>query len=72
MRTDELPIISLVSNVGADDWIFDTLLILGPLVIVVIAALGRSLVTEVLAAIYIVVFVAYVGYQALQEPTASR
>jgi hypothetical protein len=66
MSWTDLPVVSAVSDAGAEDRVFDSLLLLGPLVIAVIAVLGRSVVTEVLAGVYIAVFVAYVAYHAIK------
>ncbi len=56
-----------VIEAGADNRVFDSLLLLGPLVIGVIIVLGRSLATEILAAVYITVFVTYALYQGVQR-----
>lgn len=66
MNPDDLPIISTVFEVGADDRLFDSLLLLGPLVIVVVVAAGRSTATELLALAYITVFLGYVLYRGVQ------
>ncbi|QGN06027.1 hypothetical protein Hrd1104_01115 [Halorhabdus sp. CBA1104] len=63
MNLADLPIVGTVYESGADDRIFDGLLLVGPLVVVVIAALGRSLLTELLAVAYLVVFLGYVLYR---------
>jgi len=67
MRVDDIPIVSTVFDAGADDRVFDSLLLVGPLVVGLIVVLGRSLFTEALAAAYIAVFVAYVLSQAVRE-----
>jgi len=41
-------------------------LLLGPLVITVVAVLGRSRLTESVAAAYLVVFIGYVLYSAVE------
>jgi hypothetical protein len=63
MNRRDLPIVKAIFESGADDRIFDSLLLVGPLVVVVIAALGRSLLTELLAVAYLVVFIGYVLYR---------
>ncbi|MFB6308044.1 MAG: hypothetical protein ABEH35_01820 [Haloarculaceae archaeon] len=65
MNLGDLPVVSAVFEAGADDRVFDSLLLAGPVVIGLIALLGRSIVTEALAVIYIAVFVAYVLYRGL-------
>ena len=63
----DLPVISAVVEAGADDRIFDSLLLIGPLVIGLIVILGRSLVTEAVAIVYIATFVGYTLYRAIRE-----
>ncbi|WP_058827899.1 hypothetical protein [Haloferax sp. Q22] len=63
MKLRDLPVVSYVFEAGADNRVFDSLLLLGPLVIGLVVILGRSFVTESIAVAYIAVFVAYVLYQ---------
>lgn len=63
MNIGDLPVVSNVFEAGADDRVFDSLLLIGPLVIGLVIVLGRSLVTEALAVTYIGAFVAYVLYR---------
>jgi hypothetical protein len=63
----DLPVVSHVFDSGADDRVFDSLLLVGPLVIASIAALPRSLVTEFLAAAYLVVFLTHVLYRGYES-----
>lgn len=67
MKLSDVPVISAVFEAGADNRVFDLLLLLGPLVIGLVVVLGRSLVTRVLAVAYISVFVAYALYQGIQN-----
>ena len=67
MMPRDLPVVSAVVEAGADDRIFDSLLLIGPLVIGLIVLLGRSLVTEAVAVVYIAVFVGYTLYRAVRE-----
>ncbi|GGC70802.1 hypothetical protein GCM10007209_35890 [Haloferax sulfurifontis] len=67
MKLRDLPVVSYVFEAGADNRVFDSLLLLGPLVIGLVVILGRSLVTEVLAVVYITVFVTYTLYQWTQR-----
>ncbi|WP_424005536.1 hypothetical protein ACOZ4I_19400 (plasmid) [Haloarcula salina] len=73
MKLRDIPVITYVFEVGADDRIFDSLLLVGPLVIGLIVVLGRSLFTEALAIVYLAVFVTYTLYQGIQEesPTST-
>lgn len=63
MKLGDLPLISYVFEAGADNRVFDSLLLLGPLVIGLVVILGRSLLTEVLVVVYIAVFVTHALYQ---------
>ena len=67
MMPRDLPVVSYVFEAGADDRIFDSLLLIGPLVIGLIVLLGRSFVTEAVAVVYIAVFVGYTLYRAIRE-----
>ncbi|PSQ61798.1 MAG: hypothetical protein BRD21_08465 [Halobacteriales archaeon SW_8_66_22] len=67
MMPRDLPVVSAVVEAGADDRIFDSLLLIGPLVIGLIVILGRSLVTEAVATVYIATFVGYTLYRAIRE-----
>ncbi|WP_396612554.1 hypothetical protein ACH9L7_04565 [Haloferax sp. S1W] len=67
MKLDDFPVIYYVFEAGADNRVFDSLLLLGPLVIGLVVMLGRSLFTEVLAVVYIAVFVTYTLYQGIRE-----
>ena len=60
MRPDELPLVRAVFSSGADDRILDSLLLLGPVVIVILAALGRSPLTVGLALAYLGAFAFHV------------
>jgi hypothetical protein len=66
MKSRDIPVVSAVFEAGADDRVFDSLLLTGPLVIGLIVVLGRSFVTEAVAIAYIAVFVGYALYQAVQ------
>lgn len=63
----EFPIISSVIQAGADDRIFDGLLLVGPVVLGVIAVAGRSLLTETIAVAYIMLFVTYTLFRGLSK-----
>lgn len=60
-------VVSAVVEAGPDDPVFDSLLLLGLPVIVVIAVLGRWWLTEALALAYLVAFVGYVAYRGIRE-----
>lgn len=71
MRSTDVPVVSHVRESGPHDRVYDALLLSGPLVIVIIAALGRTLPTRVLAVSYIVLLVAYVLFRGVQESLSS-
>lgn len=60
MKLERLPVIRQVVDSGAEDRVFDGLVLAGPLVICLVAALGRSPVARGVAAGYVLVFVAHV------------
>lgn len=69
MRIRELPIVKQVFESGAEDRVFDTLLLVGPLVIVLIIVVGRTPITAGIALAYLATFALYVmyeGYMGLQ------
>jgi hypothetical protein len=66
MRLRDLPVVSNVVDSGADDRVFDSLLLLGPVVIGVVALVGRSLFTEALAVTYLAAFVTYTLYRGIR------
>lgn len=66
MRPDRLPVIRTVIDAGPEDRIFDGLLIVGPLVILLLAVLGRSTLTMGIGAVYVAAFVVYVLYLGLR------
>ncbi|WP_136688373.1 hypothetical protein [Halorhabdus amylolytica] len=66
MNVRDLPIVRTIYESGADDRVFDGLLLAGPFVVVLIAGLGRSFVTELLAVAYVGVFLGYVLYRGIR------
>jgi len=62
---EDIPVLAAVLESGPDDRVFDGLLLLGPVVVTLIAVLGRSPVTELLAVLYVSTFVCYVAYRGL-------
>lgn len=67
MSLRDLPGVSSVLEAGADDRVFDSLLLIGPLLIGLIILLKRSVFTEGIVVAYIAVFVTYALYQGIQE-----
>ena len=59
MNVDDLPILGRVHQWGAEETVYDALLLCGPLVVLVIAVLGRTPVTVGLTGLYLASFVGY-------------
>jgi len=66
MKSRDIPVVSAVLEAGADDRVFDSLLLTGPLVIGLIVVFGRSLVTEAVSIAYIAAFVGYTLYRGVR------
>mgnify|MGYP000731112976 CR=1 FL=1 len=70
MKLSALPFVSAVLESGADDRIYDGLLLTGPVVILLIAVLETtrflSGVAKALAIAYVTAFVAYVLYRGVR------
>lgn len=64
MSVDDLPILGPVLDAGADDRIFDGLLLAGPVLVCVLALVGRTTATTAVAAGYLAVFAGYTLYKA--------
>lgn len=64
MDPDRLPLLGALFPLGERDFVFDALMVLGPIIILIIVIWGRSLVTTSLAAAYVVAFPVYIGYKA--------
>ena len=60
MRLEDVPMVGPVLAAGADDPVFDALLLAGPLCVLVVALVGRTSATVALAAGYLLAFVGYV------------
>ena len=65
MRLADVPVVGPILAAGADDPVFDALLLAGPLCIAVVAVAGRRPLTVALAATYLLVFVGYVAFKWL-------
>ena len=66
MTLGSLPVVGPVLSAGADDRGYDALLLAGPIVVVVVAFLGRGPLTTALAAGYIVAFAGHTVANALR------
>ena len=67
MRPSDFPIVAQVLESGAEDRVFDTLLLAGPLVVLFIAVAGRSALTVGVAAAYLFAFVGHVLTNGLER-----
>jgi len=67
MRIEKVPFIGPLFTAGADDPVFDTLLIRGPAVIIAVTILGRTLPSTLLAVAYTGGFFGYIAYKGLVE-----
>lgn len=67
MRIGDLPYVGDPLEGGAEDQVFDSLLLLGPIIIVLIAVIGRSTLTTIVAVAYLSSFVGYVLYRGLHR-----
>lgn len=66
MRLQDLPVVGALFAAGADDPVFDALLLLGPLAILVIAMLGRTVVSIAIAVAYTGGFLGFIVYKGLR------
>lgn len=67
MKPADLPIIKQVLESGAEDRVYDSLVLTGPVIIAVILLVGRSVVTIGLALLYVTVFVSYLAYRGIDR-----
>jgi len=68
MNPRNLPIVRAVFRFGARDRVLDTILLLGPVVILTIVLLDRNPVTGIITGLYVLSFVGYVLYKGIREP----
>jgi len=66
MQLEEIPVVGPLLAAGADDRVFDALLVSGPILIVAIALLGRNPGSVALAVAYTVGFSVYIGYKGIR------
>jgi hypothetical protein len=67
MKPTEFPIVAQVIESGAQDRVFDALLLVGPPVILLIAAVGRSALSIAVAVVYLLAFVGHVLTNGLKR-----
>lgn len=66
MSGPRLPFISNVSGAGPKNRVYDSLLLFGPIVILLVWLIGRSTLTIVLASLYILTLFGYVLYRGVK------
>ncbi|UPW00375.1 hypothetical protein M0R88_17950 [Halorussus gelatinilyticus] len=67
MNVDTVPIVGEILAAGPNDRVFDSLLLAGPLLVVAIALLGRSMFTSLSVVGYLVAFVGYTLTKSLSS-----
>jgi len=67
MTLRDVPVVGDLLEAGAEDRVFDVLLLGGPLLILVIAIVGRSPLTSGGAIIYLLSFSSYILYRGAQS-----
>lgn len=72
MQLEDIPVIGSLLAAGADDHVFDALLVLGPVVIIAITLLGRNLASITLAVAYTVGFIVYIGYKGIRATSERK
>lgn len=63
MNVRDLPIVGWVRRAGADDPMFDLLLVLGPILVLVLTVLGRSMLSVSIGVLYLLAFVGVILYK---------
>lgn len=73
MNLENMPYVGAVFRFGANDRVLDSILLLGPVVILAMVILGRTPLTTILAAFYVLLFTGYVLYNGIRrQPMDSR
>lgn len=67
IELENVPFVGPLLAAGADDPVFDVLLLLGPFVIVAIAVLGRRPLSTALATAYTAFFAGYVAFVGISD-----
>lgn len=67
MNPKDIPLVETLFPLSERDPVFDTLMVLGPFLIVTIVVLGRSPVTVAPAALYVLALPTYVAFRALRR-----
>ena len=71
MNPENFPYVGAVFRFGANDRVLDSILLLGPVVILVLVIFGRTAFTTILTASYIFAFTGYVIYNGLRRQSGE-
>lgn len=63
MKVRDVVVVRAMIDAGPNDRIYDAMLLAGPLVVVILAVVGRNPLTVTVALLYLVAFVGYVLYR---------
>lgn len=58
-------LISMIARLGVEDNVLAVFMLSGPVVIILFTLVGRSVVTIVIAATYVCLFILYIAYKGL-------
>ncbi|MFB6141095.1 MAG: hypothetical protein ABEJ26_11755 [Halosimplex sp.] len=67
MKVTDVPVVGTVLEVGERNPVFDTVIALGPILVLVIALAGRNAVTTALAVLYLLIVPTYVALRAVRR-----
>lgn len=65
MNPDQIPYVRFVTRFGVEDHVLATFMIVGPLVLLTLALLGRTMITTTVATGYVVLFVLYIASKGI-------
>ncbi|MDR5655821.1 hypothetical protein RH831_01310 [Halodesulfurarchaeum sp. HSR-GB] len=72
MNPTAIPIVETVFEVGAQDRLFDGLLLIGPVLLALIAVVGRTPLTMALAGGYIAAFLLHIGHRYVRSDSSTE
>jgi len=67
MNPETLPVVGPVFEFGAQNRVLDSIMLLGPVVVLAIVLLGRTPLTTAFVALYVASFIGYFLYSGLTE-----
>lgn len=68
MQLRDIPFIGPLLEAGAEDSVFDALLLLGPIAILLITMMGRTWLSVLIAVGYTGTFLGYILYKGIRSP----